>query len=116
VILLSALFLVIVNCNKEIEMTAVNDNFKGRLVSPLQLAEAYSANEWFRSGYLDAFKGIAYSYDISGQAEATAYERGRAFAIWCRYHKLPRAVWRNGVTAKTVRERLAMAIRHRAVI
>jgi hypothetical protein len=95
---------------------ARNDNFQGRLVSPMQLAERYSTNEWFRTGYLSAFKEQPYEYDIPLQAAATAYERGRAFAIWCKAHKLPRAVWRNGVTAKTVRERLAKAIVQRAVI
>lgn len=95
---------------------SVNDNFKGKFVSPRQLAEAYSANEWFRQGYLDAFKGQPYSYDIPHQGCATSYERGRAFAIWCKVYKQPRAVWRNGATAKTVRERLAMAIVQRAVI
>ncbi len=95
---------------------SVNDNFKGRLVSPMQLAEIYSAREWFRTGYLDAYKGLPYQYDIPHQGDATEYERGRAFAIWCKANKQPRAVWRNGATAKTVRERLAMAIRQRAVI
>jgi hypothetical protein len=93
-----------------------NDNFMGRRVTPMQLAESYAANEWFRRGYLDAFKDIPYNYELCYQREATAYERGRAFAIWSRYHKLPRAVWRNGVTAKTVRERLVAAIHQRAVI
>lgn len=95
---------------------SVNDNFMGRLVSPQQLAEKYSANEWFRNGYLNAFKDQPYEYDIPLQAAATAYERGRAFAIWCKANKYPRAVWRNGVTAKTVRERLVWAIQQRAVI
>ena len=93
-----------------------NDNFMGRLVTPHQLAEAYSANEWFRSGYLDAFKGQPYNYDIPHQGCATSYERGRAFAIWSKANRMPRAVWRNGVTAKTVRERLVLAICQRAVI
>lgn len=95
---------------------SVNDNFKGHLVTPMQLAEIYSAREWFRTGYLDAYKGLPYQYDIPHQGDATEYERGRAFAIWCKVYKQPRAVWRNGATAKTVRERLAMAIRQRAVI
>jgi hypothetical protein len=94
----------------------LNDNFQGRLVSPQQLAEKYSANEWFRNGYLNAFKDQPYEYDIPLQSAATAYERGRAFAIWCKANKMPRAVWRNGVTAKTVRERLVLAICQRAVI
>lgn len=94
----------------------LNDNFKGRLVTPLHLAEAYSADEWFRNGYLNAFKDQPYEYDIPVKAAATAYERGRAFAIWCKANKYPRAVWRNGVTAKTVRERLVWAIQQRAVI
>jgi hypothetical protein len=95
---------------------ARNDNFQGRLVSPMQLAERYSTNEWFRTGYLSAFKEQPYEYDIPNKGWATAYERGRAFAIWCKVYKQPRAVWRNGVTAKTVRERLAKAIVQRAVI
>ena len=95
---------------------SVNDNFMGKLVTPHQLAEAYSSNEWFRNGYLDAFKGLPYNYDIPSQAFATSYERGRAFAIWSKANRMPRAVWRNGVTAKTVRERLVLAICQRAVI
>lgn len=94
----------------------LNDNFKGHRVSAQELAEIYAANAWFRDGYLSAFKDMPYRYDIPCQRDATAYERGRAFAIWCKAHKLPRAVWRGGVTAKTVRERLTVAIRHRAVI
>lgn len=95
---------------------ARNNNFRGRLVSPLELAERYSKHEWFRAGYLDAYKGLPYNYDIPRQGDATAYERGRAFAIWCKIYQQPRATWRNGVTAKTVRERLARAIVQRAVI
>ena len=93
-----------------------NDNFQGRRVTPMQLADVYAANSWFQEGYLAAFKDKPYNYDIAHQADATAYERGRAFAIWCKTQKLPRAVWRNGQTAKTVRERLVTAIRYRAVI
>lgn len=93
-----------------------NDNFSGRAVTPLFLAEKYSANEWFRNGYLSAFKDQPYEYDIPCKIAATAYERGRAFAIWCKANKMPRAVWRNGVAAKTVRDRLVMAIQHRAII
>ena len=95
---------------------AVKDNFRGKLVSPQQLAEVYSTNEWFRYGFLNAFKDQPYEYDIPLQSAATAYERGRAFAIWGKANKMPRAVWRNGVTAKTVRERLVLAICQRAVI
>jgi hypothetical protein len=93
-----------------------NDNFQGRLVSPMQLAERYSTNEWFRNGYLNAFKDQPYEYDIPCKIAATAYERGRAFAIWGKANKMPRAVWRNGVAAKTVRDRLALAICQRAII
>jgi hypothetical protein len=93
-----------------------NDNFKGKLVSPQVIAERYSANEWFRSGYLSAFKDQPYEYDIPCKIAATAYERGRAFAIWSKANKMPRAVWRNGVTAKTVRDRLVLAICQRAII
>ncbi len=95
---------------------AINDNFRGVVVTPHKVAEVYSANEWFRNGYLDAFKGLPYKYDIPVRASATAYERGRAFAVWSKANKFPRAVWRNGVTAKTVRERLVLAICQRAVI
>lgn len=95
---------------------SVNDNFQGRFVSPMQLAEAYAASDWFRTGYLDAYKGLPYQYDIASKKDAVRYERGRAFAVWSKTNKLPRAVWRNGATAKTVRERLAVAIRELAVI
>lgn len=95
---------------------AVKDNFRGKLVSPRHLAEVYSTNQWFRNGYLNAFKDQPYEYDIPLQSAATAYERGRAFAIWSKANKMPRAVWRNGITAKTVRDRLVLAICQRAVI
>jgi len=95
---------------------AVKDNFRGRLVSPHQLAEMYSTDQWFRNGYLNAFKDQPYEYDIPLQSAATAYERGRAFAIWSKANKMPRAIWRNGITAKTVRDRLVLAICQRAVI
>lgn len=95
---------------------SINDNFKGILASPQAIAERYSKSEWFRNGYLSAFKDQPYEYDIPCKTAATAYERGRAFAIWSKANRMPRAVWRNNIAAKTVRDRLAMAIYHRAVI
>ena len=91
-------------------------NSKGYLVSSRYMAELYSKNNWFRDGYLTAFKDQPYQYDIPSQTSATAYERGRAFAIWCKINRMPRAVWRNNVAAKTVIERIARAIEDNYVI
>lgn len=94
----------------------MNDNFMGRKVTPMQLAEHYSINEYFKLGYESAFKNREFDYSIPHQRDATAYERGRAFATWCAAMKLPRAVWRNGKAAKTVVKRIADAVVARAVI
>lgn len=93
-----------------------NDNFKGSRMTPMQLAALYSKSDYFRKGYEEGYKGIPYNYDIAGNRATTAYERGRAFAIWSKSNNLPRAVWRNGVAAKTVQDRLIRAIVQRAVI
>lgn len=92
------------------------NNFQGIRVSALHLANVYSEDIVFRQGYEAAFKGLPYDYTLVPQAQQTSYERGRAFAIYCKAMKLPRAVWRNGKTAKTVIKRLADAVRSRAII
>lgn len=94
----------------------INDNFGGRAVTAMQLAERYSESTYFKMGYESAFKSQKFDYDIPHVGNATAYERGRAFAIWCKAMKLPRAVWRDGRAAKTVVKRLADAVVARAVI
>ena len=97
-------------------MTDRNDNFMGRQVSAEQLAEHLGTSEWFRRGYDSAMKNEPFDSFIEVPHCASQYERGRAFAFWSRSVKAPRAVWRKGVAAKTVRERLVRAMRMRAVI
>jgi len=97
-------------------VTDRNDNFMGRRVSAEQLAEHLGKSEWFRRGYEGAMKNEPFDSFIEVQHFASQYERGRAFAFWSRSIKAPLAVWRKGVAAKTVRERLAYAMRMRAVI
>ena len=91
-------------------------NGGGRLVTPTTLANEYSKNSWFKTGYESGFKQLPFVADIPSQRDALAYERGRAFAAWSLGQKHPRAVWRKGVLAKTAIERLIKAVEHRAII
>lgn len=87
------------------------DNTKERLVSISQFLKAHVASETFKKGYNDALKNIDYDYNVKDKASAIRYARGRAFAIYCKSTKQPRAVWRKGILAKTAQERFIYAVR-----
>ena len=63
----------------------------------------------FREGYDSVMKNRPYDYNIEDANYAVAYARGRMFAIWCKQHNAPRAIWRSGVPAKTLVERIIRA-------
>jgi len=84
-------------------------NIKQFKVSPITFAKHYANSFYFRSGYDSIIKNADYDYTIVCNHDAIAYARGRMFAIWCKQNNAPRAVWRKGVAAKTLVERVAIA-------
>jgi hypothetical protein len=88
-------------------------NIVGRKVTPYEFAKRYTNNIFFKQGYDSVMAGSAYDYNITDKLNEIAYARGRMFAIWCKQNNAPRAVWRNGVAAKTLVERVAFAAARR---
>ena len=86
------------------------DNTEERKVSIARYLHNHSRSEHFKAGYQGALKDLEYSYDIPCKKDATYYARGRAFAVYCKQAKQPRAVWRKGILAKTAQERLYRAV------
>ncbi len=70
----------------------------------------------FREGYDSIMKSKPYDYTIEDTSWAVAYARGRMFAIWCTQHNAPRAVWRDGVPAKTLVERVIRAASYKIFV
>jgi hypothetical protein len=91
-------------------------NANARLVSYLNGANRLSKSVTFKLGYEDYIKARPFNYEIPTIRDATDYERGRSFAIWCKANNAPRSTWRNGVAAKTVIERIVYAMRYGYVI
>ena len=91
-------------------------NVNARLVSYLTGANRLSKSATFKLGYEDYIKARPFNYEIPTIRDATDYERGRSFAVWCQHNRAPRSTWRNGVAAKTVIERLVCAMRYGYVI
>ena len=85
-------------------------------VTPAMGAARLAKSEYFRRGYNSYMKNIAFDYAIAEKQNAVHYTRGRNFAIWCQHNRAPRAVWRNGVAANTVVERIIESIRSKYVI
>jgi hypothetical protein len=79
------------------------------IVSEPQYKKAHATSNYFRLGYEDALKNKPFNYSIENKSDSCRYERGRAFAVYCKVYKQPRAVWRNNVLAKTAQERLVLA-------
>lgn len=73
-------------------------------ITAVTLAERCAKSENFREGYNSYIKGKPFDYDLVDHA--AYYERGRLFAIFTQQTKAPRATWRNGVLAKTARQRI----------
>lgn len=79
----------------------------GQLITPTELAERCAKSALFKEGYDSYMKGKPYNYDL---ADTSAnYERGRVFAIYTRQFKTPKATWRQGILAKTARERVVQS-------
>lgn len=93
-----------------------NDNFQGKLVTPLEAARNLSRRAAFKRGYDDVMKDRAYNYNIETKSDAVNYARGRAFAVWSRASREPGCRWKNGVLSGAAEERLLRAIRGRAII
>jgi len=70
-----------------------------------------AASPQFREGWEAAAKQQPYPVDAGPN-----YERGRHFYAWYQQQGYPRAVWRKGVMAKTVQQRLLRAVHERAVL
>ena len=91
-------------------------NANARVVSYLNGANRLSKSATFKQGYEDYIKARPFNYEIPTIRDATDYERGRSFAIWCKANNAPRSTWRNGIAAKTVIERIVYAMRYGYVI
>jgi len=85
-------------------------------VSPVACATRLGSSVAFRRGYEDYMKDKPFNYDLTSKRDSIDYTRGRAFAVWCKLNKSPRAVWRDGVAANTVVSRIVLAIRGEFVI
>lgn len=82
-------------------MSSINAGYH---ITATALAERCAKSSLFREGYDSYMQGKPFDYAIVDQA--AYYERGRLFAIFTQQTKAPRAVWRQGVLAKTARERV----------
>lgn len=71
---------------------------------------------YFRQGYEDALKNREFDYSISHRADSARYERGRAFACFCKMTKQPRTQWRKNIMAKTAQDRVILAYVHGYII
>ena len=91
-------------------------NGNPKVVSAFAGAARLGKSAAFRLGYEDYIKGRAFQYDIPKKLDSIDYTRGRAFAVWCASNHAPRAVWRDGEAAKTVVDRIVLAIRSMYVI
>lgn len=85
-------------------------------VSVSRYIESHARCAWFKKGYNSVIKAEPYDYDIEQKTNAVRYARGRAFAIYCKRMREPRAVWRKEVLAKTAQKRLISAVMYRYVI
>lgn len=79
----------------------------GHRISAHTLAERCAKSALFRLGYESYMQGKTFDYAIADQA--AFYERGRIFAIFTQHTKAPRATWRQGLLAKTARERIVQS-------
>ena len=84
-------------------------NLIHKKVSVTVWANSNAKRPGFREGYDSIIKSKPYDYTIDNTSYAVAYARGRMFGIWCKQHNEPRAVWRDGVPAKTLVERIIRA-------
>lgn len=82
------------------------------LVTAEYLAKRLANSLEFIDGYTSYMKNLPYNYDTDGWS----YPRGRQFAIFCKQFMLPRAVWRKGVPAKTLIDRIARSITNKAIL
>lgn len=83
-------------------------NTQKRLVSNATYILAHAKHPYFKLGYDDYMKDRPFNYDTNLQ-DGYMYERGRAFAIFTKVHKQPKASWRNGTLSKAAGERLLSA-------
>lgn len=72
-------------------------------------ANRNASNPAFREGYDSIINFKPYDYSIEDTTRAVHYARGRMFAIWCKQNNAPRAVWKKGIPAKTLVERVIRA-------
>lgn len=79
------------------------------------IAKNLGKNNEFRLGYDHAAKGVPFKYEYQDE-DRIPYFRGRAFAIYSKEMKFPRATWRDNNLSKAATERLVKAIQQRAVI
>lgn len=84
-------------------------NLNHKTVSVTRFKHSISKCSYFRQGYEDALKNRPFDYSIAEKGYSSRYERGRAFAIYCKLHKQPRAQWRKNILAKTAQERVIHA-------
>ena len=71
---------------------------------------------YFRLGYEDALKNREFNYSIPNRSDAARYERGRAFAVFCKMTNQPRAQWRKDILAKTAQDRVVLAYAYGYII
>lgn len=93
-----------------------NNNFQGKLVTPLEAARRLSRRAAFKRGYDDVMKDREYDYNIPTKSEEVNYARGRSFAVWSKASRQPGCRWKNGVLSRAAEERLLRAISVRAII
>lgn len=80
----------------------------GTRITALALAERCAKSALFKEEYDSYMKGKPFDYTIL--ENAAYYERGRIFAIFTQQTKSPRATWRQGILAKTARERIIQSV------
>lgn len=81
----------------------------GSQITAVALAERCAKSSLFKKGYDSYMQGKPFDYTVVDHA--AYYERGRLFAIFTQQTKAPRAIWRQGVLAKTARERIVQSCR-----
>jgi hypothetical protein len=85
------------------------------LRDPYTIAKNLGRIAEFKLGYEHAVKDISFNYQYQDE-KRIAYFRGRAFAVYSKQMKFPRATWRDSIMSKAATERLVQAIRQRVVI
>lgn len=87
------------------------NNLNHRVVSVDRFKRDIAQCPYFRQGYEDALKSRSFNYSIAEQGASARYERGRAFACYCKATKQPRTQWRKNIMAKTAQDRVVLAYR-----